>query len=83
MRAKCRESGMELAPVLLARREFEAVQEFRRDALPGQETYSEPVVNAVFKLLAMMATSKTDSGSTEMSDSESESPEDSASTQEC
>jgi hypothetical protein len=61
------------------RRVFEAVQEFRGDALPGQETYCEPVLNVVFKLLGMMATVSDKTGSTEMSGSESS--DNSASTQ--
>jgi hypothetical protein len=45
--------------------------EFRKNARPGQDTYSGPILNAVFKEIMMIATSKTGSGSTEISDSES------------
>jgi len=70
---------MEVTPVLLTRGEFMAVQEFR--TRPGQKIYSEPLLDAVFKLLAMMATGKTVVGSTEMTGFESSN--NSASTQGC
>ena len=60
---------MEVTPVLLTRGEFMAVQEFRTRS--GQKIYSEPLLDAVFKLLAMMATGKAVVGSTEMTGFES------------
>jgi hypothetical protein len=45
--------------------------EFRQNARPEQETYSEPILNAVFKVLVKMATSKMGSDSTETPGSES------------
>ena len=65
------ESGIEVIPVELTRGEYWAVQEFRKNARHDQETYSEPILNAGFKVLMMMATAKTGSDSTEISDSES------------
>jgi hypothetical protein len=52
------ESGIKVTPVQLLRREFEAVQEFRKNARPSQGTYSEPILDAVCKVLVMMAASK-------------------------
>ena len=49
---------MVLSPLLLTRGEFEAIRDFRKQALPGQRIYSPQVQTAVFKLLKMMITSK-------------------------
>jgi len=66
------ESGIKVTPVQLTRGEYEAVQDFRKKARPGQGAYSEPILNAVFKVLMMMATSKTGPrSSTEIPGSES------------
>jgi hypothetical protein len=50
---------MQITSVQITRGEFEAVQEFRKNVQARQEAYPEPVLNAVFKLLVMMATGKT------------------------
>jgi len=50
------EKGMALSPLLLTRGEFEAIRDFRKQALPGQRCYSPQVQNAVFELLKMMVT---------------------------
>jgi hypothetical protein len=64
IRAKCQKLGMEITSVQITRGEFEAVQDFRKNVQARQEIYPEPVLNAVFKLLVMMATGKTISGAT-------------------
>ena len=58
----CKESKVEVtvAPVQLKLGEFKAIQRFRKNSRQGrQETYSEPILNAVFKLLVMMAVGET------------------------
>jgi hypothetical protein len=77
--AKCQQSGMAITPVQITRGEFLAVQEFRRNVRSGQEPYAEPVLNAVFKLFAMMATSET--GSIAIKTSEGPAPSRPTSTQ--
>jgi hypothetical protein len=74
---KCYKSGTNVTPVQLTRGEFEAVQEFRRDARPGQQTrlaqnmfkaYSGPILNAVsFQIPVMITTGETGSRSPDMS----------------
>jgi hypothetical protein len=59
-----------VTPVQLLRGEYDAVQEFRKTARPGQGTYSESILKAVFKVLMMMAVSKTGPVSTEIPGSE-------------
>jgi hypothetical protein len=50
---------MVLSPLLLTRGEFEAIRDFRKQALPGQSrSYSPQVQDAVFKLLKMLVTSQ-------------------------
>jgi hypothetical protein len=49
---------MVLSPLLLTRGEFEAIQDFRKEALPGQPCLSPRVQHAVFELLKMMVTSR-------------------------
>ena len=68
---------MGLTPVQLTRGEFKAIQEFRKNARPGQEAYSEPILNAIFKLLVVMAMGKpgSSSASTHMATSEGPSDE--------
>jgi hypothetical protein len=68
------ESGIKVTPVRVLRGEHDAVQEFRfrKKAQPSQEAYSESIMNAVFKVLMMMATSMTGPVSTEIPISESE-----------
>jgi hypothetical protein len=56
--AESSKKGMVLSPLLLTRGEFEAIRDFRKQALPGQRIYSPQVQTAVFKLLKMMITSK-------------------------
>ena len=43
---------------MLSRGEYQAIRDFRNQALPGQPCYSPQVQNAVFELLKMMVTSK-------------------------
>jgi hypothetical protein len=66
------ESWIKVTPVQLLRGEHDAVQEFRvrKEAQSGQGTYSEPILNAVFKVLMMMAASKTGPVSAEIPISE-------------
>jgi hypothetical protein len=64
IRAKCNKSGIVVNPVEVQRGEYEAVKAFRRHGRPSQETYPAPLLNAVFKLLAVMATGKQGLGST-------------------
>jgi hypothetical protein len=45
-----------LIPVEVTRGEFEAVQEFRRNAQPGEESNSPRVTNASLKVEAMINT---------------------------
>ena len=59
MTAKCEKLRIAITPVQITRGEFNAVQELRRDVQPGQQTFPEPVLNAVFKLLVMMARGET------------------------
>jgi hypothetical protein len=55
------EEGQTLVPVEVTRREFEAIQEFRKNAQPDEESDSPIVVNAALKVLAMIR-SQTHSG---------------------
>jgi len=46
--------GQTLIPVEVTRGEFEAVQEFRRNAQPDEESDSPTVLDATLKVLAMI-----------------------------
>jgi hypothetical protein len=48
------EEGETLIPVEVTRGEFEAVQQFRRNAMPGDESDSPLVLNAMLKVGAMI-----------------------------
>lgn len=60
-----------MTPVRLLRGEHDAVKQFRKKVRPTQGVYSERLLIATFKLLVMMATSKTGPRSTEIAGSES------------
>jgi hypothetical protein len=60
----CKSKEEILIPVEVTRGEFEAVQEFRRNAQPGEESNSPRVTNASLKVEAMINT-QTDGRSTQ------------------